>query len=192
MDDGMTEQANITLPHGWRYGFDSASGTAIPISVVNDNVVMGYPDRQPDPWTPDDFERYQDAGASIARITQADPPDWASCSIADWEQGAIFDPPSLRRFVIRRNQFRPGTQTVYSDLDNLAGDLQPPLARVLHGLTWKAWLAHWRPPSYPVPDDAEIDHLQSLLPPHIDLVAVQFRPGSLFDRSVVIDPTWHA
>src|SRR5690349_19089193 len=108
----MTEQA--VLPSGWRFGFDSASGTAIPVSIVSGQVVMGYPDRHPDPWSPDNFQAYKDAGASVAHITQSLPPDWFRCSIADWEPGAIFDPASLRRFVINRNAFRPGSATVYS------------------------------------------------------------------------------
>lgn len=190
-DISIADTEAIQVPLEWRFGYDSASGVAIPPAIVPGQVVMGYPDRRPDPWTPDDFKHYEQAGATIARITQSDPPDWPRCSIADWELGAIFNPTSLREFVINRHWFRSGTQTVYSDLDNLQGDRRPPLSRILQGLPWNAWLAHWKPPLYPIPDPAEIDYLKSLLPPHVKLVAIQYKPGQHYDTSVVIDPQWH-
>jgi hypothetical protein len=161
--------------------YDSASPDAIPVSIVRGAVVAGYPDFG---WSPDDFHRYKDAGATVARITQHDPPDWQNCSIADFEPGAIFSPTSLREFVVKRNKFRPRSATVYSDLANLrvAG-------RALAGLKYKIWAADW--PNHP--SDEEIEQIKAVLRPGARLVAIQYRtlPVQDYDVSVVLDATWH-
>lgn len=162
--------------------YDSASPVAIPDDIVRGCLVAGYPDFG---WSPDDFERYKAAGATVLRITQHDPPDWQNCSVIDWEPGAVFDAVSLRDFAVRRNAYRPDSATVYCDVANLAA-----AGRALTGLSYSVWAADW--PNHPTAK--EIGQIKAQLRPRARLVAIQYRnlPLKDYDESVVYDDSWHA
>jgi hypothetical protein len=173
---------DVAAESKWRKGYDSADPSAIPLDVVRGAVVMGYPDFG---WPPAAFARYRAAGATTVRITQHDPPDWQNCSVIDFETGAVFDGPSLRRFVVDRNEhFSANLATVYSDVANL-----PAVRRALAGLDYCVWVAAW--PAYPTL--AEVASLKAQLGPGARLCAIQYRnlPALDYDLSVVLDPSWH-
>jgi hypothetical protein len=178
----MHTTGDLPAAAAWRKGYDSADPAAIPLDVVRGAVVMGYPDFG---WPPAAFARYRAAGATTVRITQHDPPDWQNCSVIDFETGAVFDGPSLRRFVVDRNEhFSDNEATVYSDLSNLTA-----VRQACAGLSYCVWVARWA--TYPTAD--EVAYLKRQLGPGARLVAIQYQnlPALDYDLSVVLDPSWH-
>jgi hypothetical protein len=61
---------------------------------------------------------------------------WTEASIFDWEKFDIQDATTLRRAVVGRNTFRPGTACVYCDRDNL-----PTVEDILFNIWHVLWIS---------------------------------------------------
>ncbi len=177
--------ATVQYDSLWRHAIDSVNPDAVRRALDSGNyghveMVMGYPDFG---WTEADFAEFAEKGYTIARITQRDPGDARSCSVGDYEPGAMTK-LGLRGFIITRNGFRPGTATGYASFNNLAS-----MGQALTGLDYWAFCALW--PNYPTA--AEVEHIRAQLRPGATLAAIQYRNVALadIDLTVVIDPRWH-
>ena len=170
----------MTPPATWRTMADSVSAAAIRAMPELPGAVAGYPDLS---WTEEDFAWFADRGCAVVRITQHDPPDWESCSVFDYEAGAL-GPDGFRAGIIARNDFRKDTATAYSDVANL-----PEVETLLHELEHWAWIAEW--PNYPSAE--EVAQIRAMLGPKAKLAAIQYRSEQAadVDLSVIIAPDWH-
>ncbi|SRR6266567_41849 len=153
----------------WRFGYDSTTPEKIPRDA---KMIFPYITPSEFAWTDKQIALFPDA--IPVRITvHGMLPDWQQASIIDVEHGA-FTPEQARKFVIRRNDFRPATATVYCNRATL-----PAVQAACHGLHWHLFLAS--------PDGNPEE-----IPPIPNVVAKQFRFHGDWDESVVYDPTWHA
>jgi hypothetical protein len=122
-----------------------------------------------------DVDRFPDAARVGITVTTG---DWRKASVIDVESGAM-SPQDARAFVIARDQFRPGTATVYCNVSSL-----PHVVSACRGLDYHLWLAAWTPVRGGI----------SLAPqgPSTDgEVAIQWRNTPGYDESVVFDDHWH-
>lgn len=159
----------------WRIGYDSIHPNLIPRVAE-----MVFPYVKPSQYAWTDAEIAMFTHADVARITvHGAHPDWRNASIIDVEgvrsdpAHFSFTPAQARQFVIDRNAFRPGTATVYCNLDKL-----PHVMDELQGLHWWLFLAH--PGTRP-----------EEVPPYANIVAKQYVDDVNYDKSVIYDASWH-
>lgn len=150
----------------------------VPAIPADADLVAGYVDGLY-AWTPADYARFPHAAHVRICVTTADP---SAASVCDRETNAL-SPAQAREFTIERNNYRPGTATVYVDWANL-----PQQLRVSAGLSWDLWLA-WYIGHQPSPDD--VARVESVLPAGVRLVAWQYRNAGPYDISAVLDDDWH-
>jgi len=152
----------------WRTGYDSTTPELVP---DNADLVFPYVPPSQFAWSQRQIDRFPHAG--IARITvHGDAPDWLNASIIDVEKGA-FTPQMAREFCIARNNFRPGTATVYFSESRL-----DEMNRALAGIHWLAFVALW-------------DGIPRPIAGIPNLVAKQYLNTTNYDTSIVFDATWH-
>ena len=142
------------------------------------DLVAGY-DQGGFAWTTADWDRFPKAAhVRIATLTI----DWRGASVIDSEVGAL-SPAQCRKFIIERDEFRPGTATVYRDRSGL-----PQLLKACAGLSYDLWLAWWIGHA---PSPEEIASVEAVLPAGVQLVAWQHTNMGAYDVSAVLDDDWH-
>jgi len=146
-------------------------------------------------WQSSDWQRFD--GRPRVRITVepfnrlGKPTGYTSgnfhdASVIDHETGA-FSISDTVRFVPSRNEFRPGSATIYTDENDLEAVLRANRAHDQQYWVWLAWYIRH------VPTDADILHVLSLMHGFkARLAAWQHTPGPLFDTSAVLAAGWHA
>src|ERR1700689_208561 len=123
----------MTDPATWRVMYDSADPSAIP---DNAPMVAGYVPPSRYAWSPGDFARFPDRPHVHISVAGQEP-DAALASVVDVETGA-FVPAQARAFIREREQFRPGSATVYVNRSMLSSVLT-----ACEGLAYSVWLAWW-------------------------------------------------
>jgi hypothetical protein len=152
----------------WRTGYDAVHPQNIPRDA---EMIFPYIAPSEFAWSQAAIDAFPHA--AVARITvHGASPDWHHASIIDVERSA-FDAAQARGFVVARNDFRPGTATVYCSLSRV-----PEIQYTLKGHLFNLWVADW---------DYKTDPPLNLP----NLVAKQFMHTPGYDKSVVYDPRWH-
>jgi hypothetical protein len=169
-----------------RVAYDTIGQHAADIPAAADNpeaLIAGYVDGRY-AWTGAEFARFP--RAAHVRITVFGVPDWRAASVIDVEAGA-FTPQDARSFLIARRAYRPGGETVYCSLSTL-----PQVRRACRGLPpYNVWLAWYRPDAPTVEQVAGAVAQFGCADLAPSVVAVQWRPGGMWDESVVYDADWH-
>lgn len=178
-DLSLQPRWSMAMPIGdkttWRIGYDST----VPENIPRDaEFIFPYVPPSRYAWSAAEIAMFPHA--AVAHITvHGEEPDWRNASIIDVEgdrsdpSSFSFTPEQARWFVHKRNEFRPGTATVYCNRDKL-----PLVQKACEGLHWWLWLA--QPDGHP-----------GIVPPYANCVAKQFNWVGMYDQSVIYDPGWH-
>lgn len=176
---------------GARIMLDSARPDMIP--TTGEHMVAGYVDGSYE-WAPADWDGF--AGQTKVRITVEpfnnlrQPTGYSSgnfkaASVIDHESGA-FSIADTARFVPARDDFRPGSATIYTDEADLDKVLR---ANRAHGRAYWLWLAWFLQRQ---PSDAEVKAIVARLAgTKATLAAWQHTRGPAYDTSAVYAARWH-
>lgn len=151
---------------------DSVTPSAIPLDSTAG--VLAYANGA-FKWSAGEISRFTDAGRVVARIdVNGDVPHEAS--ILDVEK---FDatPQIARDWIRARNNFRPGTATIYTSRAALSE-----LFDATEGLRYWLLIADWtgKPHQVKMP-----------LPPGVKIAGVQFANLAQWDVSAIYADSWH-